>query len=387
MTSNEKITKPRKRDRKKTATGIRIVQICSADSIGGGERHLADLSGVLGKRGNKLFFALRPGSPILNDLTGVPAANVEFFLMSNAADLASAVRIGRFAKRVRADIIHAHLARDYPLAAVASRLSGVPFVLTRHVLFPMRSIHKRLLKHVAGVIAPSEAIFDALRKDGIFPLEKLRLIRHGVARGRYSGSPVRSNENFTVGTIGHLAPIKGHDIFIRAAKMVLEKRDDIRFVIVGEDKTADGKNRRELERLISGLGLQERVNLAGWTDKVPTALAGMDIFVSAARSEPFGLVMVEAMMAGLPVIASGSEGALEIIEDGKSGLLVPVGDHVELAATILALVGDDKQRNGLASAGRERARLYFSLDRMVDETESFYMDILRGRNAAGMARL
>ncbi len=105
-------------------------------------------------------------------------------------------------------------------------------------------------------------------------------------------------------------------------------------------------------------------------------LHSFDLFVSAARAEAFGLVMVEAMNHEIPVIATRSEGASEIIEDGTSGVLIPNEDAKVLAQQILELFGDKNKREILAANGRRRVEEYFSLERMVSETEEFYRRVL-----------
>src|SRR5204862_3447349 len=136
------------------------------------------------------------------------------------------------------------------------------------------------------------------------------------------------------------------------------------FVIAGEDKSQSHENRIALEKLIHELGLDQSVKLIGWTDDMPDFLATLDLFVSSARSEPFGLAIVEAMAAGVPVIATASEGAREIIDDGESGRLVPIGEVETLAKAITELLGDADERGRLASNARAVAHSRFSLARM-----------------------
>jgi glycosyltransferase involved in cell wall biosynthesis len=115
--------------------------------------------------------------------------------------------------------------------------------------------------------------------------------------------------------VGHLAPIKGQQEFIRAAGIICRTRDDVDFVIAGEDKSRDGENRANIEKLIRDLGLSGRVQLTGWIDEVAQLLATLDLFISPSRSEPFGLSIVEAMAAGVrqtlqPVHAKDRRGRL-----------------------------------------------------------------------------
>lgn len=355
---------------------MKILQICSARLIGGGERYLADLSNSLAARGHEVFVALAPDAPLKDELFAVPKDNILFSRMRNALDVFSAFELADFARRNRVEIIHAHLARDYPLAAFAARLAKKPFVFTRHVLFPLKRLQKFILKKVGGIVAPSKAIAESLAKQNIFPPDKIEIIRYGVNVEHFSPREKTPHEIFTVGTIGHLAPIKGHDVFVRAADIVLQKHKSIRFVIVGEDKSVAGRNRRALEDLIEQLDLKTKIELAGWTDDVRPSLRKFDLFVSAARAEAFGLVIVEAMLCGIPVVATRSEGASEIIEDGVSGVLVPNEDAEILAKAILELFGDADKREQLIHNGRRRAREHFSLEKMVSKTEEFYRRVL-----------
>ncbi len=355
---------------------MRILQICSAREIGGGERYLTDLSNALAERGHEIFVALAPNAPLKAELSVVPTENILFSRMRNAFDFSSAFELADFARRNSVEIIHAHLARDYPLAALAARKSKKPFVLTRHVLFPLNRLQKSVLKNVRGIIAPSNAIEKSLKKQNLFPPEKITLIHYGIDIARFSPVKRIARDTFTVGTIGHLAPIKGHDVFIRAAEIVLRTQPDIRFIIVGEDKSRDGANRREIENLTAKLNLSEKIELVGWTDDVRPYLQTFDLFVSSARAEAFGLVMPEAMLYEIPVIATRSEGANEIIEDGESGILVPNEDHELLARKILDLFADRAKRDFLGENGRKRVEANFSLERMVAKTEEFYHGII-----------
>ncbi len=373
MTSSEKTTSDNIALTSARPDKLRILQVCSADYFGGGERHVVDLSDMLTARGHAVNLALRPDSPISEKFANVPKGHIEYFPMRNAADVVSAAAIGRYAKRARADLIHAHLARDYPLAALASKLSGVPYVITRHVLFPLGRAHRKLLSKASGVIAPSKAVFDVLTDSAMFPAEKLRLIRYAVDSRPFGSGGTRTNDLITVGSAARLTRNKGHDVLARAAREVLRQRPDVRFQIAGEDPP-DPKERSEIEAIIDELGIGQSFVLLGKVDDIPGFLAGLDIYVSASRIESFGLAIVEAMMSKLPIIATRSEGAIEIIEDGKTGILVPIGGHDEIARAILALAADPALRAHVASNARNTAIEEFSLDRMVNETEAFYRE-------------
>ena len=355
---------------------MRVLQVCSARSIGGGERHVIDLSNQLTMLGHEVFLALVAGSPLVSQLQQVPSERIATFPLRNALDVPSAVRIARFVRSHDIQLINAHLARDYPIAAAAARIAGIPFVITRHVLFPMSRLHRLLLRKASFAIAPSNAVAENLKREAIFPSKKIVTIRYGLDVRRFASTARNNDLLFRVGSIGNLDPVKGFDVLIRAAENVHAENPVIRFEIVGEDRSPDGGNKRALEELITQLGLPGVVRLSGWSDDIGRKLATFDVFVSSSRSESFGFVIAEAMLSGLPVIATETEGAKEIISHLPLGVLVPIDSPDALAAAINDLLGDEMKRRQLAKFGRHHIEEHFSLERMVDQTEKLYDQVL-----------
>src|SRR5258708_1693528 len=369
---------------------MRIVQICSARDLGGGEKHLADLANALASRGHDVSGLVVPRSPLCVELSALPKQNIVELPMRNSMNLISVYKLGRCLRGRRIEIIHAHMARDYPLAALAaSRADGTQLVLTRHVLFQLHKSHRLTLRNVARVIAVSRAVFDSLRAQRVFDRSKITVVYNGIDVDRFAGArEVRTDKDpdarFRVGMIGHIAPIKGHKEFLRAAAIVCQRRDDVDFVIVGEDKSYRGENRRRIEKLIAELKIGPRVKLLGWTNEVEKVLGTFDLFVSPARAEPFGLAIVEAMAAGVPVLATMSEGACEIIEPDQTGRLVPLRDVDALAGAIDELLSDPQECERLSANAQHAACERFSLARMVDETEDVYRQVLEDMHITGI---
>ncbi len=357
---------------------MRILQVCSVTTFGGGERHLADLSHALTDLGHEVYAASVPGSPLWSELSFLP--NGRTLALSRGNYVKNLTGLAAFVRAHGIEIIHAHAARDYHLAALAVRLAPrARLVLTRHVLFPLRRINRPLLRSAGRVIAVSQAVAESLRRNGVIESSKITVVHNGIDTDRFDGSIARSGElPVVVGTVGHLAPIKGHDIFLRAAALISAHRPEVRFVVIGEDKSPQMDHRRSLESLIVELGLNEIVTMPGWRDDMPAVLSSLTLFVSAARSEPFGLAIVEAMAAGLPVIATASEGAMEIIEEGFSGKLVPVDDPEALAQAINYLLDNPLERSRLGRNALLASRERFSLARMARDTEQVYREVLVG---------
>lgn len=359
---------------------MRILQISSARSFGGGERHFVDLANALAERGHDLRLAVIPDSPLISHLRSVDPRNIFRLPLRNALDIQSAWKLRKFVQEHQIEIIHAHVARDYPLAALAlGRSSRAQLVLTRHVLFPLSSVHRLTQRRVTQVIAVSQAVADNLNVQNIFDAEQIRIIRHGIDLSRFppraKSAAARGNKILRIGMLGEISPVKGQEDFVRAAAIIAPQTDRVKFVIAGRDNSADGRHRRAIEALVHELALTDRIDLVDQVDDVPRFFFELDVFVSGARSEAFGLAMVEAMACGVPVVATMTAGAREIIQDDQTGRLVPIHDAAEMARVITELVTDAAQRELLAANARREVNEKFSLERMVKETEQLYRDI------------
>jgi glycosyltransferase involved in cell wall biosynthesis len=378
----------------RTTDKLKILQISSAHSFGGGEKHLVDLTKGLIERGHDVCVALRPHSPLIERLEGI---NVFTVPLRNSFDILSASQLKKIIRDNEIEIVHAHLGRDYPLASFAARNTKAKLIITRHVLFSLNRLHRFTLSNVTRVIAVSKAVEKNLLEQKIFPQEKICVVHNGIntdrkgerEKGRkgeeakntlvspspllpFSPSPLLPFS--TVGTVGELNQLKGHEEFIRAAALLVKKFDNIQFVIVGKDNSKKKENAKRFEKLCEDLNIKERVKFIDWIEPLKDFLSSLDVFVSASRSESFGLAILEAMNCGVPVVATKTEGACEIIENEKTGLLVEVGDVEAISDTVESLLNDELKRKAFSDAARRVVRERFSLGKMIDETEKVYQE-------------
>jgi glycosyltransferase involved in cell wall biosynthesis len=364
---------------------MRILQISSASSFGGGERYVVDLVNALSARGHDLFVAVRPKSPLVQHLH-LPTENIKTLPLRNALDPQSARALAKIVKEHKIDVVHAHMARDYSLAAYAVRRRPAKFVVTRHVLFPLNKLHSRILGRVHKIIAVSGAVARQLQGQRLVPDERIAVVHNGINVERFAQASVdfdRSSfldgknippDSLLVSSIGELRKLKRHDDFIRAAALVSNQVSNVHFVVAGVDTSPKGETMSELVQLVAELKLQGRVHFPGWLDDADKLLCATDVFVSTSETESFGLSIVEAMAAGLPVVTTRTEGAQEVVEAGATGLLVPIGDIEQIAGSICGLLTDATERRKLGGQAAVRARERFSLGRMVDEIEKIYLE-------------
>ncbi|HKR60752.1 MAG TPA: glycosyltransferase family 4 protein [Pyrinomonadaceae bacterium] len=367
---------------------MRILQLSSAQAFGGGERHLADLANTLATRGHEVYVAVRPGSPLRDELR-LPAEQVLTLPLRNALDARSASALAKLVQTKSIEVVHAHMARDYPLAAYAVRRNPrARLVVTRHVLFPLNRLHKVTLAHVSRLIAVSQAVARRQQAQALIAPDRITVIHNGIdvkkiedARRRFNRTEFcrRWNlpaERLLVGSIGTLTLLKGHEDFLQAAASLIKLVPSAFFIISGTESSATNAYRRRLESLIQQLGLTDCMRLLGRMDDISELYCALDVFVSASHSESFGLAIVEAMAAGTAVVATETDGAREIIEESSSAVLTPIGGIQALAEQVAKLLNDPARREMLAQTARANVRERFNLERMVEETEEVYQQVL-----------
>jgi glycosyltransferase involved in cell wall biosynthesis len=305
--------------------------------------------------------------------------------LRNSLDAKSARELSRLVRRNKIQIVHTHMARDYPLAAYATRRNpDSRLIITRHVLFPLTRLHRITLSHASRIIAVSHAVAARIKADAIVPAEKVSVVLNGIDTARFA----RARADFDraqfldswklpadcllMGTVGELTPLKGQEEILHAASQILKQVPQTRFIIAGIDHSRGGQHRTRLERLIKDLNLTAHARLVGWLDDLAQLYCALDVFVSASHTESFGLAIAEAMASGTAVVATESEGANELVKTGNTGILVPIGDVNKLSEAILLLLTDSEERIRLGEAAQQGAVANFSLERMIAETEAIY---------------
>ena len=318
----------------------------------------------------------------------MPEQNIFHLPLKNSFDFFSAQNIAKIVNGENIHIIHAHLARDYPLAALAAYLSKKPFVLTRHLLFPLNPIHRLTLKRAAKIIAVSKGVSANLSSNKVIETEKIVVIYNGVDTNSFENSAtdfekriiirqrLAPDANILIGTIGELRQHKGQEDFIRAASLIAEKFSDAKFLLIGADNTTNQNFELYLKKLVNELNLNDRVIFTGWLENMPEVFAALDVFVSSARSEPFGLVIAEAMASAKPIVATETDGATELLDNNVNGKIVPIQEPVRLAEAVCEFLESEDLRLQFGENARKKARANFDLEIMITKTEQIYKEIL-----------
>jgi glycosyltransferase involved in cell wall biosynthesis len=233
------------------------------------------------------------------------------------------------------------------------------------------------------VVANSQAAAAQVVAEGV-PAGRVSVIPNGVDLARYGhprtsapasakASAGRPSHPRTITTVANLRAEKGHDVLLDAAAQVVRSHPDVLFQCVG-----DGPMRAALEEQARRLGIARHVAFLGHREDVPELLARSTLFVLPSRSEAFPNGLVEAMAAGVPSIASGVGGILELVQHQQNGLLAPVGDAAALACAIVGLLDDPALAHDLGTSGRRTIAARYSFDRMVSAFEALYLGELAG---------
>jgi glycosyltransferase involved in cell wall biosynthesis len=297
--------------------------------------------------------------------------------LARPATVGQAAAFARWCRRHHIQVVQACDLYANVFALPAAALAGVAVrVGSRRELNPDKSpgqiaLQRHAYRCAHAIVANSSAGRTVLEHEGV-PGERIKIIANGViANGitverlaRVPGvRPVR-----TILTVANLRREKAHEVLLRAAAILAPARPDLRFLIAG-----DGPRAAELRALADTLGLADRVEFLGHVEDVPALAGRADAFVLPSRSEAFPNAAMEAMAAGLPVVASAVGGLLDLIDHGRTGLLVPVDDAGALAAAIDQLAADPARAAQLGATAREDVIDRYSFDRMVRSFEGLYL--------------
>lgn len=357
---------------------MKVVHINTAFSWGGGEAQTYYLVKELENRGIENTLIAQPNSPLAAKAKEEKIKLIEIF-MRGEWDIAAVLKLKKFLKRIKPDVLHLHTSHAHTLGLLAGRLAKVEKIIsTRRMDFPTSGFFSRLkYTKVDKIVAISEVVKEILIRSGI-EKEKITVIYSTINCEDFSGkSNLREGlglpqDTPILGTVGSLVNIKGHKYLFEAMVKIKEEFPQVRLLVVGE-----GPLEEKLKKLAEKLGLESVIIFTGFRKDIPEILGILDVFVLASLKEGLGVSLLEAASYGLPIVATNVGGIPEVVKDGITGFLVPPKDSKTLAEKIIYLLAHPEEAQKMGENGKEWIRKNFSVEKMVNKYATLYESLMQ----------
>jgi glycosyltransferase involved in cell wall biosynthesis len=370
--------------------GIRVLYIHGVAQIGGAERELLTWLKVLDRTRFHPYIVCPSDGPLAFELSELEIPHISLYLPAWRKLLQvlyrpmAILRLVRVMQRWNIDVLHVN---DYwwaPIGVLASRLRGCPCLVHVRQEIETRKVKQYWLDKASMVLPVSESIGNVIRDTGISE-EKVQVLLSGISKKAAEPSPPSRETSAIlkkitgqpiIGTVANLFPRKGLEYLVQAVGNLKESFDNILLVIVG---TGDAQYESQLRKQIQDLNLTQHVLFTEFQEYPELFVSQFDVFVLPSIQEGFGIVLLEAMALGKPIVASHVGGIPEIVQHEKTGILVKAADVEELSKGVLTLLNDPNKRRKMGEQAQKRAAEYFSVERMMERLYGLYEDVLAKR--------
>ena len=305
--------------------------------------------------------------------------------------LAGVRQLVRLIRRRNIALVHTNT-NTILASPLAARLTGVPHVWSIHELMvepaTVRSaLHYMIPRFSTRVVTVSKAVRDHMLKDAAKFADRFTFVRGAIdvepflnakGRARLRAEWGIGDDELLIGMVGRVTRWKGQSVFVQAAKLIAERHPQVKFAAVGGVFDTEKFYMDRFRKEVRDARLENKLTINDFRADMPDVFAAFDIFVlPSILPEPFGLVVIEAMASGKPVVATAPGGPSETVVDGETGFLVPPSDASAMAQALEVLLADPQKRVSMGEAGRRRAREVFALPRYVREFEELYDAVLQ----------
>ncbi len=354
---------------------MRIGLVIGQLTYGGAESQVYELARRLAERHHVVVYCLSGATTPYGDRLSDAGVRVRVLPSRGRFDVGRVARLARWLRRDEIEIAHAFLFIASAYAYLATRFtprvrlvaSARNCKLEPHPL--RRAVMRRAFRLADAVLCNSREAADFAVEHYDAPRDRVRVVYNGVDAERFVG-PREAHRGVRIGTIGRIEEQKNLRVFLLAAADVSSSRSDVVFVVAG-----DGSLRGEMARVSRELDLADKVEFPGSVGDVPALLASLDQFWLTSDWEGTPNVVLEAMAAGLPVIATAVGGTPEVIDDGSTGVLVAARDVAALVAASRRLLENPGEARALGERARATVVERFSISAMVMATEAVYREI------------
>jgi len=380
---------------------VKVLEFITNLAIGGTERQVINLGLSLDPvRFESHFACLKRWGELIKEIEkrGKPLVEYSIRSLYDYKTVIKQVKFAQYIKRNQIHIVHTYGFYTNIFAIPAARLAGAPVVVasirdTGGYLTRTQFVVQKLLCRLSDcIVVNAEAIRQWLIVEGYDP-DKVTVIRNGIDVSRFTpntrGSRPRQQLGLpkrtpVIAVLARLVPFNRLQYFLEAAALVASRVREARFLVIGDTQLGDDgtEYRQELERCADRLGLSQRLVFTGFRLDVPELLSEVTVSVlPCVSSEGLSNTLLESMAAGVPVVATTVGGNPEVVQDGRTGLLVPPRDPHALANAISRLLEDPGLARRFGRAGRDRVAEHFSIEQMVSKTERLYLGLLERKQS------
>jgi len=351
--------------------------LCSLN-FGGAEKLVLDLIKNLDKQKFNIHLLTIKGSGDLLSQFQETRAKIILFDKKSKIGLKTIWQLFRYFKKEKIEIVHTHLFAGDTWGRIAACLARVPVIIsTEHNVNLDEGYFKKLIKRILShftkkIIAVSAAVKDYQIKTEKIPAQKIEVIYNGINLQKfpYFTDYVFHQATPTLGIIGRLEVQKGHLLLLQALSLVCQKHPAVKLMIVGQ-----GSEQNNIQTIITKLGMEKSVIWQKPQADIIPYLAKLDLLVAPSLWEGLGIVVLEALACGVPVIASKVDGIKEIIVDGKNGFLFEKGNQQELAAKIINLINHPENLEQIRKSGSETIKQKFDIVDISQKYQKIYLDL------------
>jgi lipopolysaccharide heptosyltransferase II len=358
---------------------MNILQVVPQLNVGGVETGTLDLAKHLVKLGHKAV-VISAGGELVPELESYGARHYTLAVHKKSLPLMLKClrQMTEIIRKEQIDIVHARSRVPAWIAYFAARRAGVVFITTCHGYY-RRHPFSFVMGWAKRVIVLSNIIASHMKEDFGVPLERIRLIPRSVdlEKFKFIAPQEKVRKEFNVGIIARLTPLKGHLHFIKAMAKVARSVPHLKIWIVGEAVATREAYKEQVEVLVRRLGLWHCTQFLGTQRDIPAVMAQLDALVLATTThEAFGRVIIEAQASGVPVVATAVGGVVDIIEDNRTGLLVPPADPDSMSEAVLRIFKDKELAAAMAQRAFEKVKKKYNVEQMVSATLDVYREAL-----------
>ncbi len=354
--------------------------------------HVPGVSRALAIRGHTVIVAGFPESPLMKEAKALQMSTYSLPLKSYWHPIQQ-WKLRRFIQKNAIQIVHSHYSRDlWTLVPAIRKMDHIPLFLTKHIgtQRPKKDfLHRKIYARVDKILANSQVIYENILKTHPVQKNQVELFHLGIDTGRFK--PDANNRQrirgefripqnaLVIGIVGRLQRAKGYLEFLEMAAQLSRKYASVYFLLIGGASRGEDEEEQLIRKKAKELQLGSRLIFTGFRKNIENMLQALDIFVFPSYAEAYGLVVLEAMSVGLPIVSSNCDGILDIVIEGETGELVPPREATQLVERVEALIQSPEKRSRYGRLGRMRVQMHFNFDTMIDNLELLYEKSLTER--------